>query len=180
MAELDTSQGKGKKGKKKRGGKKASTRVDLTPMVDLGFLLITFFMLTTTFIKPQTMEINLPVKDKTDVAPADQPAVAASKTLSVIIGKDNEVYWFRGLPKEPLDGPSKTDFSKEGIRKVLLEWNAKLKVGGKEEMVVLIKATDDAIYKNAVDILDEMNICNIKRYALVDLSPEDKEAIKGL
>ncbi len=181
MAELDTSQskGKGKKGKKKRG-KKVSTRVDLTPMVDLGFLLITFFMLTTTFIKPQTMEINLPVKDKTEVKQGEEPAVAASKTISVIIGEFNKVYWFRGMPKEPIDGPFVTDFSKDGIRKVLLEWNAKLKVGGKEEMVVLIKATDDAIYKNAVDILDEMNICNIKRYALVDLSPEDKEAIKGL
>jgi biopolymer transport protein ExbD len=138
-------------------------------------------MLTTTFIKPQTMEINLPVKQNDPtVKQQDAPAVKASTTLSVIIGEFNKVYWFRGLPTEPLDGPKVTDFSKEGIRNVLLYWNAKLKVGGKEEMVVLIKATDDAIYKNAVDILDEMNICNIKRYALVDLSPEDKEVIKGL
>jgi biopolymer transport protein ExbD len=176
MAELDTSsQGKGKKGKKKhRGGKKASTRVDLTPMVDLGFLLVTFFMLTTTFIKPNTMEINMPVKPKEQQVDQKNQEVKASKALTILIGADNKVYWFMGV-LDPSNKPTLTDFSKDGIRKVLLEKNAQIK-----DMVVLIKPSDDANYKNAVDILDEMLICNIKRYAIVDITSDDLKAIKNL
>lgn len=170
MAELDTSSSGGKKhGKGKKRSKKMSTRVDLTPMVDLAFLLVTFFMLTTTFSKPQTMEINMPVKEKTPVE--QQQAVKASKALTIILTSDDKIYYYQGLAT---DNPElkKTDFSKAGIRKVLLELNATIK-----DIVVLIKAEDSAKYKNVVDILDEMNITNIKRYALVDLDDMDKELI---
>ncbi|QQS37795.1 MAG: biopolymer transporter ExbD [Ignavibacteriales bacterium] len=172
MAELEQKQS-GKKGKKK-GRKKMSTRIDLTPMVDLGFLLVTFFMLTTTFSKPQTMEINLPVKPKEQVAEEDENSLKASKAVNILIGAENKVYWYRGLPNEPLDPITETDFSADGIRKVLLQENSLIK-----DMVVLIKPTDDANYKNVVDILDEMNISDIKRYALVDITPEDLELIKN-
>lgn len=171
MAEIEQKQ-VGKKGKKK-GPKKMSTRIDLTPMVDLGFLLVTFFMLTTTFSKPQTMEINLPVKPKGEVTQEQENALKASKALTILIGKDNKLYWYLGLATAPIEGLSETNFSANGIRKVLLEKNSTIK-----DMVVLIKPTDDAVYRNVVDILDEMNISNIKRYALVDIAPEDLDLIK--
>ena len=172
MAELEQKQS-GKKGKKK-GRKKMSTRIDLTPMVDLGFLLVTFFMLTTTFSKPQTMEINMPVKPKEEVIEEEQNAVKASKALTLIIDGENKIFWYQGLPGEE-NLPVETNFSADGIRKVLVEKNMTI-----AEMVVLIKPTDDANYKNVVDILDEMNISNIKRYALVDITPLDLELIKNL
>lgn len=172
MAELEQKQG-GKKGKKK-GRKKMSTRIDLTPMVDLGFLLVTFFMLTTTFSKPQTMEINMPVKPKDEVATEDENAVKASKALTLIIGGENKIYWYQGIPGKD-NIPALTNFSADGIRKILVEKNNTI-----QDMVVLIKPTDEANYKNVVDILDEMNISNIKRYALVDITPLDLELIKNL
>lgn len=172
MAELEQKQPKSKG--KKKGRKKMSTRIDLTPMVDLGFLLVTFFMLTTTFSKPQTMEINLPVKPKEEVKEEDANAVKASKALTVIVGAENKVYWYTGLP-DPNNPPQVTNFTADGIRKVLLEKNASIK-----DLVVLIKPTDESNYKNVVDILDEMNITNIKRYALVDIAPADLDLIKNL
>jgi biopolymer transport protein ExbD len=173
MAELAQQDSGHKKGKKK-GRKKMSTKIDLTPMVDLGFLLVTFFMLTTTFSKPQTMEINLPVKDPIE-NPEEEPGVKASKSLTIIMGEDNKLFWYIGLTTEPLEGPNGTNYTADGIRKVLLEKNATI-----ADMVVLIKPADKSIYKNVVDILDEMNISNIKRYALVDITPEDLELIKNL
>jgi biopolymer transport protein ExbD len=173
MAELEQKQVGAKKGKK-HGRKKMSTRVDLTPMVDLGFLLVTFFMLTTTFSKPQTMEINMPVKPKEEVADEEQNKVKASKALTIIIGEYNRIFWYQGLP-DPKNQPEETNFSADGIRKVLLEKNSQVR-----DMVVLIKPTDEASYKNVVDILDEMNISNIKRYAIVDITPVDLELIKKL
>jgi biopolymer transport protein ExbD len=173
MAELQQKESGGKKGKKK-GRKKMSTRIDLTPMVDLGFLLVTFFMLTTTFSKPQTMEINLPVKPKEEVTEEEQNAVKASKALTLIIDGENKIYWYQGIPGAD-NVPALTNFSADGVRKILVEKNSTI-----HEMVVLIKPTDEANYKNVVDILDEMNISDIKRYALVDITPLDLELIKNL
>jgi biopolymer transport protein ExbD len=173
MAELAEKETK-KKGKKKRR-KKMSTRVDMTPMVDLGFLLITFFMLTTTFSKPQTMEINLPVKPKGEVTEEQENALKASKAFNIIVDGENRLFWYLGLPHEPLEPLTETNYTADGIRKVLLEKNSTI-----QDMVVLIKATDAAVYKNVVDILDEMNISNIKRYALIDISPDDLEELQKL
>lgn len=174
MAELEQKQSGGKKGKK-HGAKKMSTRLDLTPMVDLGFLLVTFFMLTTTFSKPQTMEINLPVKPKGEVTEEEQNALRASKAFNIIIAEDNKLYYYLGMANDPIEGPIVTNFSADGIRKILLEKNSAI-----NEMVVLIKPTNDAIYKNVVDILDEMNISDIKRYALVEVAKEELELIKNI
>ncbi|MBI2419128.1 MAG: biopolymer transporter ExbD [Ignavibacteriales bacterium] len=173
MAELDTSQkGGGKhKGGKKRS-KKASTRVDLTPMVDLGFLLVTFFMLTTTFSKPQTMEINMPVKPPPGQEVDKGNDLKASKAMTVIVADSNKVYYYFGLPSPDAE-LLKTGFSKDGIRRALLVRNLQVK-----DLTVLIKATTEANYKNMVDILDEINISNIKRYALVDISDVDLGLIK--
>jgi biopolymer transport protein ExbD len=173
MAELAEKESKNK-GKKKRR-KKMSTRVDMTPMVDLGFLLITFFMLTTTFSKPQTMEINLPVKPKGDVTEEQENALKASKAFNIIVDGENRLFWYLGLPHEALEPLTETNYTADGIRKVLLEKNSTI-----QDMVVLIKVTDAAVYKNVVDILDEMNISNIKRYALIDITPDDLEELQKL
>ncbi len=167
MSEISSDSGK-KKGDKVRS-KKSSTKIDMTPMVDLAFLLLTFFMLTTTFNKPQTMEITMPEKPK---AEDKQPLVNEKKVLTIVLGKDSKVYWYQGItdPKVEL-----TDFSAEGIRKVLVQKNAQI-----TDLVVLIKPSDESKYKNVVDILDEMQISNIARFALVDITSVDKELIKDV
>jgi biopolymer transport protein ExbD len=170
MAELDTSGGGQKKGKgKKHGSKKKSTRVDLTPMVDLGFLLVTFFMLTTTFSQPQTMEINMPVKDKEK---NEQQAVKESKAMTIILGGEDKIYYYMGITNPQIDT---TNYSADGIRKIILEKNREI-----QDLVVLIKPTSESKYKNVVDMLDEMDICGVKRYALVDITPMELDLIKKL
>ena len=190
MAEVNTDKGKGdgKKGKQK----KVNIRVDFTPMVDMNMLLITFFMLCTSLSKPQTMEISMPSKDH--VTEAAQTKVKASKAITLILG-------------EHVESLKTTDFSPTGLRNILLERNSdavqqisELKVkklnkdisedefkkqateikGGKDAPVVLIKATDDASYKDLVDALDEMQICNIGKYAIVDITDGDKFLVDNL
>lgn len=178
MADIDTSSGGGH-GKHKGGvrSKKMSTRVDLTPMVDLAFLLISFFMLTTQLGKSVAMDLSMPKKVENDIKP--EP-VAESKVLNIIAEKDDVVWYY---PGNIVAGLKKTDYSPEGLRKVILdkqkEVNAKW---GKDEagdtkIVVLIKLTDDANYKNMVDILDEMDITKTKIYAIQDQNNLEKEAI---
>ena len=197
MAEMQEKDS-GRKGKKPKQ-KKHGTRVDLTPMVDLGFLLITFFMLTTSMLKPQTMEIGVPSKDK--VEEEDQNKVKASQAISILLGKENKLYYFFGTQENGIEpAVIETDYSSEGIRKVLMTKNydvmkqvEQLKIdkaakkvneadykkrlsdykASKDAPVIMIKASDDSNYKNLVDILDEMQISNIGRYAIVDITPED-------
>ena len=201
MAEINTESGGGKKkGKKKVRAKKMSTRIDFTPMVDLGFLLITFFMLTTTLSKPQTMEINMPVKDKD----ADSTKVKESTALTIILSEKDKIYYYFGITDPKVEV---TNFSKDGIRKLLLDKNAPQvqqinvlkgkfdkkeiteeefkKQSGKvksnpDALMVLIKADDKAKYKNLIDILDEMQITNVGKYAIVDIQPAELELIKNL
>jgi biopolymer transport protein ExbD len=172
MAEIQDSGGgdHGKKGKVR--SKKASTHVDMTAMVDLAFLLLTFFLLTTTFNKPQTMEIIMP--DKTEKK-EDQSEVKESNALTLILGENNRIYWYTGL-KEPK--VEVTYFGPTKIRKLLVEKRDEVAArGGKNKLTVLIKADDKAKYKNFVDILDEMNINKIPTYAVVDITPQELEMI---
>jgi biopolymer transport protein ExbD len=165
MSEI-SQPGGGKKDGKVRS-KKSSTRIDMTPMVDLAFLLLTFFMLTTTFNKPQTMEIVMPEKPK----PGDVPQnVNEKKVVTLVLGNDDKIYWYQGITEPKVE---QTDFSNDGIRKVLAERNANI-----AGMLVLIKPTDGSRYKNVVDILDEMTISNISRFALVDITTADLDLIK--
>ncbi len=174
MAELNTDSGGGHgHGKGKIRAKKASTKVDFTPMVDLGFLLITFFMLTTTLNKPQTMEINMPVKDDTEVP----QKVKESQTLTLILGEKNRVYYYQGLENPEV---KYANFSATGIRKVLIEKDKEIRATGLDGIIVLIKATDKSRYKNLVDILDEMKITDTKRYAIVDIQPAELEMLANV
>ncbi|MBE7175787.1 MAG: biopolymer transporter ExbD [Mucilaginibacter polytrichastri] len=178
MAELDTSGGGGKKGKKVRS-KKQSTRVDLTAMVDLAFLLITFFMLTTSLQKPQAMDAVMP--DKDDKQPDANLAVRESRTLTVLLGSDNKVLWYVGTFDKPIEGPKTADFTKDGIRKVIIETNNKVKAQGGAKnngAFVIIKASDKSNYKNFVDILDEMKITNIQTFGPADITPPEVEGLK--
>jgi biopolymer transport protein ExbD len=208
MAEIIQEE-KGKKGGKRRP-KKHSTNIDMTPMVDLMCLLITFFMLTTAFSKPKIMVITMPEKDKkNDVK--DQPKIPAWRTLNVILTDNDVVYYYIGNAdpkKPPLPVLTKSDFSKDGIRKVLLEKNKdlftqiitfrekrlsgklvladttadqeikKMKKNDMKGPIVLIKADDKAKYKDIVNIIDEMAICNIASYAVVDILPIELELLK--
>lgn len=211
MSEVQQQEGSEKGGKhKKVRAKKSSTHIDMTPMVDLAFLLLTFFILTTTFSKPKTMDITMPVKDTTEI---NRTKVPASQTMSILLTENDRIIWYMGIDSAGL--PPETniaDFSISGeksLHKVLLERNkligdqirlvedsvkkglipdndeeikkhkAAVKQAEKKGLIVLIKPDDKSKYKNLVDILDEMLICNVARYAIVDLSESEKELIKN-
>jgi|SRR5690606_14124845 len=165
MAEVQQQGGGGKKGGGKVRVKKQSTKIDMTPMVDLAFLLLTFFILTTTFNKPKTMEVNMPDKVKDE---ADQTKVNEKDILNLILSENNKIYWYIGL-EPPV---YQTNYSKDGVRKVLLEQNQL-----NPKLMILIKPEDGSRYENMVDILDEMEITNTKRYAIVDYTEDDKKII---
>jgi biopolymer transport protein ExbD len=163
MAELDTSGGGGKKGGKIRT-KKMSTRVDLTAMVDLAFLLITFFMLTTTLAKPQAMDLAMPDKDKKE---EQQLTVADNRTMTILLGSNNRLEWYMGLVDKPLSPPSVDGYGKNGIRKALIEKKREViaMTGDPAKgLIVLIKPSEKSNYRNLVDILDEMAIIKPQTY----------------
>jgi biopolymer transport protein ExbD len=205
MAEI--VQEEGHKGKGKRKAKKHGTHIDMTPMVDLACLLLTFFMLTTAFSKPKVMEIILPEKPKENEKP---PELDKDRALNILLVDNDKVLWYVGLadPNKPLPVLTEADFSKDGIRKVLLQRNKALFdqvsnlnkdiVEGKQKMprdsvesrikrfykadklgpIVLIKAADGVKYRNIVDIIDEMAIANIARYTLVDINSVEKKMVQ--
>jgi len=207
MAEIIANEGGHGKGKGKARAKKHGTHIDMTPMVDLACLLLTFFMLTTAFSKAKVMEIVLPEKsDK----PQDAPQLDKDRALNIILIEGDKVLWYNGLAdptKPPLPTLTESDFSNEGIRRVLLRRNKDLfleieamnkgvtegtleiprdsvasrrkKMMTKDHKgpVVLIKAAENVKYKNIVDIIDEMAICNIARYALVDINVVEKKMV---
>lgn|SRR5690606_10253013 len=180
MAQLDTSGSS--KGDKKVRSKKMNPSVDLTAMVDLAFLLITFFMLTTSLNKPQSMELTMPDKMKDEIPVPPQEA-KESKTMTILIGKDRQLKYYMGLLSNPWGGvgPTDTTYGKEGIRPVILQKIAQLKaqgMEGKDGVVVLIKATEDATYKDMIDILDEMSITGVQIYAIQDMTDAEKELMQ--
>lgn len=163
MAEMDTSGGGGhKKGPGVKKAKKSSTRVDLTPMVDLGFLLITFFIFTTTMSQPTAMKLFLP-KD-TD-KPEEQNKAKESGALTLLLGKNHNVYYYEGQ----LD-PSASNLKSSTMKQIRDEIISKKRSTPKEDLVIVIKPSNESTYKDVVDILDEMTINDITRYALVDIS----------
>lgn len=167
MADLGGGGGGGKKKGGKVRVKKSSTRIDMTPMVDLAFLLLTFFVMTTTLNKPQAMQINMPEKPREEDKP---PEVNEKNVLTLVLGANDKIYYYMGITDPTVEV---TDFSATGIRKLLQEKKAEL-----PKLVILIKALDEARYKNMVDIMDEMNISGGLRAALVEITDTDKELVK--
>ena len=196
MASIEDSGG-GSGGHKKGPGvkkaKKLSTHLDMTPMVDLGFLLITFFIFTTTMSSPTTMELYMPKDTDKD---EEQNKAKESGALTIMLSKDNHIYYYEGQLKEDASNFLSTNFA--GIRKVIIDKKKAVidahqhdagcekiwaKNGGDKkscldkDLVVVIKPGELATYKNTVDILDEMTISDIKRYAMVDLFEAEKTLI---
>lgn len=193
-----------KKGNSKQ--KKMTVRVDFTPMVDMNMLLITFFMLCTSLSKPQTMEISMPSNDK-NITEEQQNKVKASQAITLLLGADNKLYYYEGEPDyKDYTSLKETNYAPDGLRAVLLRKNAaavrqvndlkqkklELKISdeeftkqlvgiksGKKTPTVIIKATDKASYKNLIDALDEMQICNIGKYVITDMAEADEFLIKN-
>lgn len=162
MADI-TQNGDGqKKAYGKIRSKKQSTRIDMTPMVDLAFLLLTFFILTATFSKHRVMDLEMPDKTSIDNLPVEDINV-----LNLVLADNNRIYWWIGL-----DPPVKlTNYSKDGIRKILLEKS------NNPKLMVLIKPRDESRYENMVNLLDEIEITRVKRYAIVEFTEDDKMLI---
>jgi len=204
MANIDTGGGGGGKGKPK----KLNLRVDFTPMVDMNMLLICFFMFCTSLSKPQTMDIVLPTKDNQDMVEDEKNKVKDSKAITIILGENNKVYYYFGKPNyEDYNSLKQTDYSPEGLRGMLLERNARAVVkmtelrrqrqrreiseeqfkkdageikNDPEGEVVVIKPTDSSTYKNLVDALDEMQICSIGKYAIIEMADGDNFLVENL
>jgi biopolymer transport protein ExbD len=158
------------KGKVKR--KIHSTRVDLTHMVDLGFLLITFFIFTYKISEPKSMKIGLP-KDTT----TDSMKTAASKTLSLLLAGNNNLWYYPGTQ---LSGVTQTDYV-NGLRSVIgkkKEAVGKM-FGNPQELVILIKPMDASSFENVVNVLDEMVITGVTRYVLMEPTADELLALKG-
>ena len=199
MSEVQSNDSGGEKGgkHKKIRAKKNSTHIDMTPMVDLAFLLLTFFMLTTTFGKPKTMEITMPVK------PENDKPNEVNNALTILLSGDDKVFWYFGELKAETQLTA-SNFSSDGIRKVILDRNQfavdKIKQlraeasknnmpdttlkrmvvdvkGDNKALMVLVKTDDKAKYKNVVDMLDELNICFVGKYALVDISKQEFDLV---
>jgi biopolymer transport protein ExbD len=179
MAEMDTSSGGGhKKGPGVKKSKKLSTRVDLTPMVDLGFLLITFFVFTTTMSKPTAMVMNEPK----DAEEETQLKVKESAVMTILLGKKDQVYYYEGtLSAEKASEQFKvTTFDK--IREVILNKKKAVPDGDKpvSDLMYIIKPNEESVFKNVIDIIDEMSICAVPpgHYAEVEISETEAMLIK--
>ena len=178
MAEINLPAASGNKPGVRRS-KKHSTRVDLTPMVDLGFLLITFFIFTTSMSTPKSMKLIMP-NDTGDVNPTN---VGESAALTMIPLKDNKIFYYHGELSEALKTNTFgiTNYSiSEGLGQIVRSKQAALdkkQPGGRKELVLMIKPTSESNYQNLVNVLDEVLINDVKHYAVMDLTAEEKAAI---
>jgi biopolymer transport protein ExbD len=187
MAAIEESGGGGHgKGDGKVRAKKMSTRVDMTPMVDLGFLLITFFMLATTMSKPTSMTLAVP--DKTDEEDQEKTEpLKASKVLTLFMGANDDVYYLDGIAADDDKAAASLKTTRYGfdLRSVIFASAKRINAAnpkdekGNEPFVVVIKPTAVSTYKNMVDVLDEMAITKSKRYALVETLTDAEKKLLG-
>jgi biopolymer transport protein ExbD len=164
MASITTSS-QGDNGKVRR--KKTNIHLDMTPMVDLGFLLITFFMLTAVLTKPYVLQILKPKIDES--VTEKRPPINEKNLLTLVLSENNSVYWFIGQNSPTIH---RSNFSAEGIRKVLLQKKKEIK-----KLHVFVKATDKSRYQNLIDVLDEISITGIEHYSMMSLTPTDSRLV---
>lgn len=163
---------------------KSAPAVDLTPMVDLGFLLIAFFMFTTTMSRPFTMDIQMPYKDEK----LEQPSLIKESTaMTILLGKDHQLHYYEGIPDANLSDKLVTSGFEGGnnIRDKIKEKKGKIKtlvakgeLKAGDDLVVVIKASDRATTDDLVKVLDEMSISKVPVYSLTDISPEELALIQ--
>ncbi len=204
MASIDAGGDSGghKKGPGVKKAKKLSTNVDMTPMVDLGFLLITFFIFTATMSTPSTMRLTMPKDEK---KPEDLTEVKESGALTIMLGEDNNIFYYEG--QLLADGSNFQSSTYKDIRDVILKKKKEVIANHQHDatcenirekartnkppdpnwqqacldrdLVVVIKPNDKATYKNSVDILDEMEINQVKRFALIDITTQENQFVEG-
>ena len=206
MAQIQESGGQGD-GKKR--AKKQSTQVDMTPLVDLAFLLLTFFVLTSTCSKPKVLRMIFPEKLEKDNPNVKPPEV--KNGLTILLTENDQIYYYNGALNKETE-MIRTDYTKKGLRSILVERNAPLidklkklqiELGKANEndtatknrvereakeaqiaskLVVLVKHSKDATYENVIDVVDEFLITQVAKYFVVDegLDPMEEELIKNL
>lgn len=167
MAELNLPSGKSGN----KHFKRLPLRVDLTAMVDLAFLLITFFMLTTSLTKPKIMPVAMP----SDGPPG---AVSDKATITFCLGKNNKVLWYQGMAEHPLTPPALISYGKD-MRAVILAMTKQVFASTGKRLMVLVKPADHSIYTNLVDTFDELNITQVPSYAIAKISTKDIDLLKG-
>ena len=178
MAEIANAGANARHGGARRS-KKNSTRVDLTPMVDLGFLLITFFILTTTWSQPHATHLNMP-------ANGDSTSLGNSAALTIVALGNDKVFYYQGQLQDALKQGSfgvKGYAFNGGIGDVIREQQQAMDHnyrGGRKEMMLLIKPTPESSYKNVVQLLDETLINGVSRYAIEDLSSGEIAKLRTL
>lgn len=160
MATVDTAAPRGheRKKKKRRKPRRLGIRIDMTPMVDIAFLLLTFFMYTTTMSRPQTMEINLPPSKA-------QVEVAESNLFTVFVKEDGSIWWRIGF-----EDPQKTEWKEFGS---LIQ----SKYQANPKLITLIKIDRKGKYQTMVDIMDELNLANMTRFSLAPMDEVDKKIL---
>jgi biopolymer transport protein ExbD len=187
--------GSHKKGPGVKKAKKLSTRVDMTPMVDLGFLLITFFIFTTTMSSPKALNLNMPKDTKNE---EELNKAKESGALTIMLGKNNGVFYYEGqlapdgsnfktanfatIRDEIINKKKevmKTHVHDSNCPKIWAENKGDKNSCLDRDFVVVIKPDDEATYRNTVDMLDEMTINNVKRYAMIDITPQELEVVRA-
>jgi biopolymer transport protein ExbD len=146
-------------------GIRRAPHLDMTPMVDLAFLLLTFFVLTMTIHEEHVLKMQMPDEDTTE----KHPEVNRDGVLTVLLGEANKVYYFQGS-----ESVQTTDYGPTGIRMILKESMVK-----RHDLVVLIKPTAQSRYQNLIDIMDEIRINGLERYYLVEETAEDRALIQN-
>lgn len=165
-----------------KGGGKAPPRVDLTAMVDLGLLLITFFMFTTTMAKPKAMQLELPYEDE-NMTKEEQSKIKDSEALTLILGADHKIYYYEGMVTDPSIKPEvlvTTFADNQGLRDVIIQKKKKvesLKASGvleaDDKATIVIKPSDEANTDDVIKAIDEMTINNIQVFAVTDITDVD-------
>lgn len=165
MAEINQTSGKHSPNRVR--SKKHSTRIDMTPMVDLAFLLLTFFILTTSLQKAKVLELTMPEEPAN---PVTQPPINEKHVLTLILDADNKIYWRHGISTPKLEV---VKASHEEVGKLLTRMNREI-----DKMLVLVKATGRSKYQNLVDVMDGIEIAKVERYCIVDITKEDEALLK--
>jgi len=168
MAELTSSPGKSGSSHHNR----LPVRVDLTALVDLAFLLITFFMLTTTLAKPKMLELVMPDKHGEVV-----DAVPQSRTMTICLGKNNQAMWYLGMIDKPLVAATLTTYG-ESMDKAILSMVKQVQATTGHGLIVIVKPSAHSVYKNLVNTIDELNITQTSSYAVTDIAAKDIDLLK--